>query len=173
MKRHPLTLSGWSPKTCCHLVTVKDTQSLAVTWCCNAFPLQGETSYPFDRVLFCNIGDCHAMGQQPLTFVRQLVSACLYPPSSDMYPLDVRERAKTILDSIKGGSLGMAVCLCVLSLPLLVIKIQVPLCIVTCKNPLSASTYALHTGPTFLACIAGLYIRCQFAHSTHGFRYAN
>ena len=71
--------------------------------------LQGTASFPFDRVLYCNIGDCHAMGQQPLTFVRQLMAACANPGTllhTDLYPNDVRERAKIILEDCKGYSLG-------------------------------------------------------------------
>ena len=66
--------------------------------------------FPFDRVLFCNIGDCHAMGQRPLTFVRQLLAACLDPTTlhAGAYPSDVIERSNTILDSCKGNSLGKA-----------------------------------------------------------------
>jgi alanine transaminase len=29
---------------------------------------------PFDSVIKANIGDCHAMGQQPITFIRQVSS---------------------------------------------------------------------------------------------------
>lgn len=70
--------------------------------------LKGGVKFPFDRVLFCNIGDCHAMGQRPLTFVRQLLAACLDPTTlhAGAYPSDVIERSNTILDSCKGNSLG-------------------------------------------------------------------
>ena len=69
---------------------------------------QGKGDYPFNRVLFCNIGDCQAMGQPAMTFVRQLVAACLNPTfllDSQLYPEDVNERARAILASNK-GSLG-------------------------------------------------------------------
>lgn len=49
------------------------------------------------------------MGQQPLTFVRQLMAACANPDTllhTDLYPSDVRERAKIILEDCKGYSLG-------------------------------------------------------------------
>ena len=48
------------------------------------------------------------MGQQPLTFVRQLVASCLDPTLIDkkIYPSDVTERAKAILADVGGGSLG-------------------------------------------------------------------
>ena len=51
--------------------------------------LQGTRSYPFNRVLFANIGDCHAMGQKPLTFVRQLLAATVDPSLVKVYPRDV------------------------------------------------------------------------------------
>ena len=73
--------------------------------------LQGEAQ-PFNRVLYCNIGDCHAMGQKPLTFVRQLVAACADPDTllhSDTYPSDVRERARAILEDCGGQSVGKQV----------------------------------------------------------------
>ncbi len=75
---------------------------------------QGDKSYPFDRVLFCNIGDCHAMGQRPITFIRQLLAACTNPTDlleSGIYPCDVVERAKDILSHCKGYSIGKN-CVC-------------------------------------------------------------
>ena len=66
-------------------------------------------NYSFDKVLHCNIGDCHAMGQKPLTFVRQLLAACTRPGELDTpgyYPEDVRERAQLILDHCGGKSIG-------------------------------------------------------------------
>ena len=71
--------------------------------------VQGDNSYPFDQVVFCNIGDCHAMGQRPLTFVRQLLSACTNPTQlldDTNYPTDVIERAKEILQNCPGNSIG-------------------------------------------------------------------
>lgn len=71
--------------------------------------VQGDKSYPFDRVVFCNIGDCHAMGQRPLTFVRQLLSACTNPTQlldDANYPADVIERAREILQNCPGSSIG-------------------------------------------------------------------
>ena len=78
--------------------------------CIRTSPTQGDKSYPFDRVVFCNIGDCHAMGQRPLTFVRQLLSACCNPTqlivNDGAYPTDVVERAKLILQHCSGNSVG-------------------------------------------------------------------
>ncbi len=77
-----------------------------LTYLCLHF--QGSTDYPFDKILFANIGDSHAMGQSPLTFTRQLVSTCCDPSlmDKDIYPSDVVERAKLILGDVGGGSLG-------------------------------------------------------------------
>lgn len=71
--------------------------------------LQGVGNYSFEKVLHCNIGDCHAMGQKPLTFVRQLLAACTRPEELEkdgLYPEDVRERARLILDHCGGKSIG-------------------------------------------------------------------
>ena len=71
--------------------------------------VQGTGKYSFDKVLHCNIGDCHAMGQKPLTFVRQLLAACTRPEElskEGLYPSDVRERANVILDHCGGKSIG-------------------------------------------------------------------
>ena len=71
--------------------------------------VQGDKSYQFNRVVHCNIGDCHAMGQRPLTFVRQLLSACTNPTQlldDPSYPADVIERAREILQNCSGNSIG-------------------------------------------------------------------
>lgn len=69
---------------------------------------QGSTRYPFKKVLFANIGDCHAMGQKPITFVRQVLAASVMPDlmSKNLFPSDVVERARSILQSASGQSLG-------------------------------------------------------------------
>lgn len=70
---------------------------------------KGTGKYEFERVLHCNIGDCHAMGQKPLTFVRQLLAACTRPEELDtegLYPEDVKKRARLILDNCGGKSIG-------------------------------------------------------------------
>lgn len=74
------------------------------------FDSQGVGNYPFKKVIFANIGDCQAMGQKPLTFVRQLLACCVDPMThlnSEVYPVDVRERAERILSDTGGSSLGM------------------------------------------------------------------
>ena len=63
---------------------------------------------PFDKVIRANIGDCHACGQHPITFLRQVVALCTYPPllNSPDFPEDAKERARRILGGCKGGSIG-------------------------------------------------------------------
>ncbi|XP_074646944.1 alanine aminotransferase 1-like isoform X2 [Tubulanus polymorphus] len=63
---------------------------------------------PFPDVISCNIGDAHAMGQKPLTFIRQVIACCTNPEllNSGKYPQDVMDKAKRILADCKGGSLG-------------------------------------------------------------------
>jgi len=63
---------------------------------------------PFTEVTKANIGDAHAMGQKPITFIRQVVSICLHPAllNDPSLPEDVKERARGILAGCKGASLG-------------------------------------------------------------------
>ncbi|TKR62916.1 hypothetical protein L596_026817 [Steinernema carpocapsae] len=63
---------------------------------------------PFKSVIKANIGDAHAMGQKPITFIRQVL-ACVSCPSlmdSKTFPSDVIEHAKTILAGCGGQSTG-------------------------------------------------------------------
>lgn len=63
---------------------------------------------PFNEVIRANIGDCHAMGQVPITFIRQVLGLCVYEKLFDdpSIPSDVKQRARDILNGCKGGSLG-------------------------------------------------------------------
>ncbi|XP_053678980.1 alanine aminotransferase 1 [Anopheles nili] len=63
---------------------------------------------PFKEVIRANIGDCHAMGQPPITFIRQVLGLVSYPPlfKDPSIPEDVKQRARDILDGCKGGSVG-------------------------------------------------------------------
>jgi len=63
---------------------------------------------PFKEVIKANIGDAHAMGQKPITFIRQVLALVSYPDlieKSD-FPEDVKKKAKGILNGCKGGSAG-------------------------------------------------------------------
>lgn len=69
--------------------------------------MQG-ASKPFNEVIKANIGDCHAMGQVPISFIRQVLALCTMPELLDdpRYNEDVKERARTILKGCRGGSVG-------------------------------------------------------------------
>jgi len=61
---------------------------------------------PFKEMVFANIGDAHAMGQKPITFIRQVVSCVSFPDLLHLFdfPEDVKSRAKAILDASKGSA---------------------------------------------------------------------
>lgn len=61
---------------------------------------------PFAEVIKANIGDAHAMGQKPITFIRQVVSLVAYPELLDSnmgFPEDVKSRARAILAASRGS----------------------------------------------------------------------
>uniref|UniRef100_A0A671U8D6 alanine transaminase n=1 Tax=Sparus aurata TaxID=8175 RepID=A0A671U8D6_SPAAU len=70
--------------------------------------LQEGVKQPFTEVIKANIGDAHAMGQQPITFVRQVVALCCFPELMDSpaFPDDAKQRAQRILQDCGGHSLG-------------------------------------------------------------------
>lgn len=39
---------------------------------------------PFDKVLYCNIGNPQQLGQHPVTFYRQVLALCDYPEVIDL-----------------------------------------------------------------------------------------
>ncbi|XP_067107475.1 alanine aminotransferase 2-like [Osmerus mordax] len=63
---------------------------------------------PFTEVIKANIGDAHAMGQRPITFLRQVLALCAYPDllEDNKFPEDAKSRARRILHACGGGSLG-------------------------------------------------------------------
>uniref|UniRef100_I3JTA4 alanine transaminase n=1 Tax=Oreochromis niloticus TaxID=8128 RepID=I3JTA4_ORENI len=63
---------------------------------------------PYKEVIDVFQGDLHGAGMKPLTFVRQVLAACVYPPliNSNNLPLDVRQRAQKELGRCVGGSVG-------------------------------------------------------------------
>ena len=68
----------------------------------------GSTKLPFKSVIKANIGDCQAMNQKPITFIRQVV-ACAADTSllsSSNMPNDVKERVREILSDCGGNSVG-------------------------------------------------------------------
>ncbi|KAJ8387193.1 hypothetical protein AAFF_G00160050 [Aldrovandia affinis] len=70
--------------------------------------LKAGVKKPFSEVIKANIGDCHAMGQRPITFLRQVLALCMYPEllSDNKFPEDAKNRARRILQSCGGGSIG-------------------------------------------------------------------
>lgn len=69
-------------------------------------------SLPFDEILYCNIGNPHSLGQQPVTFFREVLSLCDHPALLDksethaLYSSDAIERAWQILEKIPGRATG-------------------------------------------------------------------
>ncbi|CAB1317279.1 unnamed protein product [Coregonus sp. 'balchen'] len=63
---------------------------------------------PFTEVIKANIGDAHAMGQQPITFFRQVLALCSYPEllNDNIFPEDAKNRARHILQACGGSSMG-------------------------------------------------------------------
>ncbi|XP_069322835.1 alanine aminotransferase 1 isoform X2 [Eulemur rufifrons] len=63
---------------------------------------------PFTEVIRANIGDAQAMGQKPITFLRQVLALCVNPDllSSPNFPDDAKKRAEHILQVCGGHSLG-------------------------------------------------------------------
>ncbi|XP_028162089.1 alanine aminotransferase 1 isoform X3 [Ostrinia furnacalis] len=70
--------------------------------------LQKGAQKPFKKVIRANIGDAHAMGQQPITFIRQVLACVTLPEIIDKggYPEDVKQRAREILNACGGKSVG-------------------------------------------------------------------
>ncbi|XP_040910288.1 alanine aminotransferase 2-like [Toxotes jaculatrix] len=63
---------------------------------------------PYNDVIDVIWGDSHRAGVKPLSFVRQVLAACIYPQlmNGDRLPVDVRERAQRLLGECAGGSVG-------------------------------------------------------------------
>jgi alanine transaminase len=60
------------------------------------------SSFSFKSLISCNIGNPQALGQKPLTFVRQVAAVCMHPELMDkpgLFPADVVKRAKAYLAS--------------------------------------------------------------------------
>jgi len=73
----------------------------------NSSPNSGRRE--FNGVVKANLGDAHAMGQKPITFLRQVLSGIACPElmdSSSAVPRDVKQRVKTLLHQCRGESIG-------------------------------------------------------------------
>lgn len=70
--------------------------------------LQQGVKKPFSSVTRANIGDCHAVGMKPNTYIRQTIAACVHPDIVEVanFPKDVVERSKQLLNACSGSSVG-------------------------------------------------------------------
>ncbi|XP_027713063.1 alanine aminotransferase 1-like [Vombatus ursinus] len=70
--------------------------------------LQQGVKKPFTEIIHAYKGDAHAMGQKPITFMRQVLALCQYPDllSSPSFPEDAKKRAMRILQACEGHSTG-------------------------------------------------------------------
>ncbi|KAH9305524.1 hypothetical protein KI387_009928, partial [Taxus chinensis] len=70
------------------------------------------SSLPFDEIIYCNIGNPHSLGQQPITFFREVLALCDHPALLDksethgIFSSDSIARAWQILDGIPGRATG-------------------------------------------------------------------
>lgn len=40
---------------------------------------QGKGNYPFNKIVWCNIGNPQILGQKPITYFRQVLALCEHP----------------------------------------------------------------------------------------------
>ena len=74
----------------------------------------GNHNYPFDRIVYTNIGNPHSVGQKPLTWPRQVLALVDLPDDigvkskhvTKMFPKDAIERAVQIKEGLGGGGSG-------------------------------------------------------------------
>mmetsp|Transcript_27798 Transcript_27798/g.60801 ORF Transcript_27798/g.60801 Transcript_27798/m.60801 type:complete len:515 (-) Transcript_27798:349-1893(-) len=70
----------------------------------------GSSKRPYSEILYCNIGNPHSVGQQPITWYRQVLSLVNCPTLMDSpevlkaFPSDVVERSKKLKALVKGGT---------------------------------------------------------------------
>lgn len=66
--------------------------------------------YPFDSLVFCNIGNPQKLEQKPITFYREVLSLCICPSLVEEHPnlfsKESVKRAKELLSATQGGRLG-------------------------------------------------------------------
>lgn len=70
----------------------------------------GASGLPFEQIVACNIGNPHELGQQPITFFRQVLALMHYPAlikdpkAKELFAPDAIERAQKYLAEIHGGT---------------------------------------------------------------------
>ncbi|KAI1902231.1 hypothetical protein AGOR_G00042580 [Albula goreensis] len=69
---------------------------------------------PYKDMIDITWGDPHRLGMKPISFVRQVIAACLYPElvHNDRFPIDVQLRAQRLLRACEGGSVGAYTATC-------------------------------------------------------------
>lgn len=80
----------------------------------NAELKKGSAEYPFEKIVYTNIGNPQSVGQQPLTWPRQVMAlvdlpdevGIDHPTVSKMFPADAIERAKMIKKGLDGHGSG-------------------------------------------------------------------
>lgn len=79
--------------------------------CASRFSAGGAAAaaLPFDKLVFCNIGNPQSLGQQPITFVREVLALVNHPKLLDhpeverLFAPDAVARARKLISSIPGG----------------------------------------------------------------------
>lgn len=63
---------------------------------------------PFQELIPCYSEDLHAVGQKPITFIRQVAAVCAFPEllNSASLPEDVKQRARSLIEELDGGTVG-------------------------------------------------------------------
>ena len=64
--------------------------------------LERGVALPFDKVVYCNIGNPHSLGQKPVSYYRQVLAAIECEGLDGAFPADVVARANEYKRSIKG-----------------------------------------------------------------------
>lgn len=70
--------------------------------------------FPFDHIIYTNIGNPHAVGQKAITWPRQVMALLQlpdalgidHPNASDMFPEDAIERARSMKQALGGHGIG-------------------------------------------------------------------
>jgi aspartate/methionine/tyrosine aminotransferase len=72
------------------------------------------TTYPFDHIIYTNVGNPHSVGQKPLTWPRQVLAlvdlpnanGVDHPLASQIFPADAIQRAREIKKGLGGMGTG-------------------------------------------------------------------
>jgi len=80
----------------------------------NAELAKGTSNSPFDHIIYTNIGNPHSLGQQALTWPRQVIAlsdlpdeaGVDHPKATELFPSDAVERARGIKKALSGHGTG-------------------------------------------------------------------